>query len=412
LITLDTTRVDHIGAYGHAAETTPNLDRLAAGGVQFERAWTTSPWTLPAHASMFTGRYPSRHGADYSDSSGQIGLADVIAGVDDRLQVNALPESAITLAELLSTRGYATGAFVAGPWLEPLFGLLQGYATQDAGVSHRTGRSATEITDAAIAWVRGIPRERPLHLMANYFDPHAPYSPPEAFTAPTEAKRPPARMRYAGELRYMDAEIGRLFDKLREVGRFDQALIVVVADHGELFGEHGLRRHGFYLYEELVRVPLIVRYPLNRRAGEREGSVVSVVDLLPMIAAEIGFDVPASVDGLPVGERRVALAEFHRNPSVATARGQRVDRDLIAAIDWPWKLIRSGDGTEELYRIDEDPGEQTSLSGVSEAAEAERAMQERIDEAVAAFEREPSSANPAVAPPELRESLRALGYIE
>lgn len=410
LITLDTTRVDRVGAYGYTLETTPVLDALAAQGVRYERAWTTSPWTLPSHGSLLTGKLPSRHGATYRAEDGEIGLGEIVAGVDDRFRVSALAESEITLAELVSANGWSTAAFVAGPWLAPPFGLLQGYDHRDADVADLAGRSAEEITNAAIAWLAGVPREQPVHVLLNYFDPHAPYAPPAGFTL-DGAKTPAAR--YDGEIRYMDAQIGRLFDALREAGRFEGALVVVVSDHGELFGEHGLRRHGFYLYEELLRVPLLVKHPGAHRAGEVSTAVVSVVDVLPLIGDVLGLEVPGGLDGQAVGTRRVAFGEFHQNPAVDAVRGQRVDRDLIAAIEWPWKLISSDDGTDELYRLDQDPGEREDRLEEPSAAEALAALSRQVAAARAASSvRDREGRRPAEASPELRARLRALGYID
>ena len=131
-----------------------------------------------------------------------------------------------------------------------------------------------------------------------------------------------------------------------------------------------------------------------------------------MIAREVGLEAPGDLDGVPLGERRVALAEFHHNPSIETVRGRRVDRDLVAVIEWPWKLIRADDGTAELFRIDGDPGEQTDLFGRADNAEAQRTMGDRVDEALSSFAIRSRDVRPAVASPLLRERLRVLGYLD
>jgi arylsulfatase A-like enzyme len=413
LITLDTTRVDRIGAYGYAGETTPHLDELAGQGLRFDRAWSTSPWTLPAHASMLTGKYPARHGAHFGREDADTGLGEVIPG-EDRFAVNRLPESEFTLAERLAERGYATAAFVAGPWLAPPFGLLQGYAVHEARAHDPGGQTASEITDAALSWIAQTEPGQPLHLLLNYFDAHFPYQPPNeherAFQPANarEAQRHREFRLYDGEIRYMDAQIGRLFDALKRAGRYEGALIIAVSDHGELFGEHGLQRHGYYLFEELIRAPLIVRLPGGRRAGEVIDATVSVVDLLPLVADEIGFAIEGDFDGLPIGSRRWALAESYRNASIKTVRGRSVDRDLVAAISWPWKRIESSRGEVSLYRLDRDPTEQRPVDQSDEA--------DQLGREVAAARASMRPAVPAQSPrgitPETAERLRELGYVD
>lgn len=412
-ITLDTTRTDHVGAYGYAGGTTPHLDALARGGLRFARAWSTSPWTLPAHASMLTGKYPSRHGAHFGREDADSGLDAVIPG-ETRFPVDRLPESETTLAERLAARGYATAGFAAGPWLAPPFGLAQGYAVFEAHASSPGGRTAGEITDAALAWIAGVEPGRPIHLLLNYFDAHAPYEPPAAWLrepAPgpaRDARRADELRRYDGEIRYMDAEIGRLLDALRAAGRYDGALIVAVSDHGEQFGEHGLIRHGYDLFEELIRVALIVKLPGGRRAGETVGATVSVVDLLPLTAAEVGFEVEPPIDGVALGERDWALAESFRNPSLRVVRGRNVDRDLAAAIRWPWKLIESSRGEVSVYRLDRDPHELQRIDAAP-AAEPMRREMARVRDAM----RPAAAGQPAdTVAPETTRRLRELGYVD
>jgi arylsulfatase len=290
LVTLDTTRVDHLSCYGYERRTTPRLDALAARAVVFERAWSTSSWTLPAHASLFTGVYPSRHGADYDPRGGAV-LGDVIElPVAQLMRAGKLPDDAVTLAELLAERGYATGAFAAGPWLHRSFGLLQGFAHQDDAVHTFGGRPAAEITAAALSWLEGLPPGAPYFLFANYFDPHAPYEPVGRYAEFPRAAEPLAydyeavmrgtraldvdaravlRDRYDAEIRDMDGALGALLHAVQARPGGDRTLIVVTADHGEALGEEGRLGHGFWLSEELTRVPLIVRYPGDRDAGRR-----------------------------------------------------------------------------------------------------------------------------------------------
>ncbi|MCP5043801.1 MAG: sulfatase-like hydrolase/transferase, partial [bacterium] len=362
LITLDTTRVDHLSCYGYERKTTPNLDALAERSVRYRRAWSTSSWTLPAHASLFTGMYPSRHGAHY-EPAGEAVLGDVLRFPGARhVRAGMLAAEATTLAEILARAGFATGAFVAGPWLHREFGLLQGFRHKDDSVTSFGGRPASEISAAAIAWLDNIPPDRPFFLFANYFDPHAPYARSEAYpdlpraaedldfdygavmrgeTPLSAEKRAVLRDRYDGEIRDMDRALGTLFDAIAARRNGSRTLIVVTADHGEALGDGGRIGHGFWLTEELTRVPLVVRYPQARDGGTWREEPIQLVDILPLVAAELGLRSPAEVEGVPVGSREAAFAELYREASTAKRFGQQYDRDLEAVIRWPYKLVRT-----------------------------------------------------------------------
>lgn len=429
LVTLDTTRVDHLGVYGYGRNITPEIDRFAEDAVVYRHAWSTASWTLPSHASMLTGKYPTSHGAHFNAKDGRTSLSKVFDGpFHDRIKVNILGEQEITLAEILRAAGYETAAFAGGPWLSPAFGLMQGYITRDAEMTRLAGRPADELTDRAIAWINKMPRERPLHLLINYFDPHLPYDPPPGYdnfpmagtkqtvsfvrvnqgVALTPRERSVAVDRYDGEIRFMDHHVGRLLRALRSTDRYDQALIVIVADHGESFGEHGVMEHGHWLYEEVLRVPLLVHYPGGRDAGLEMDHPVSVVDLLPLIARETGLTLPDGVEGVPIGLRDLVLAESFRDGFANKLYGERFDRNLFAAIRWPWKLILSDARPDELYRLDHDPGELRSVAG----KEMVRELYESVASARASLVPADIGRSPGSVSPETRENLRSLGYIE
>jgi len=428
LITLDTTRADHLGCYGYSRAVSPELDRFALDAVLYRRAWSTDSWTLPAHASILTGKYPSSHGAHFNAATGELSLASVVPRERFAdVKVNRLGEEAVTLAELLGAAGYETAAIVGGPWLSPVFGLLQGYALMDAEVDTLAGRPADQLTDRAIAWIRGVPSGRPLHLLLNYFEPHWPYEPAPGYddlpgahsplevsldevidgAALDDGQRRAYLARYDGEIRFMDHHFGRLLDALRDAGRYDGALIVVAADHGESFGEHGLMSHGPWLYEEVLRVPLVIHFPGGRHAGTAVDALVSLVDLLPLVAGEVGVPVPAGVEGVSLGRRDLVLAESFRDALWIRAHGPRFDRELVAGIRWPWKLIVSDSGTRDLYRLDEDPGELRNRAG--EAAELD--LRRVVDAARARLVRPPATA-PTGVDSRTRDRLRELGYVE
>lgn len=333
VITLDTTRRDAVAPYAATPGTTPVIAALARRASVYLNAYSTAPWTQPSHASIFTGLYPSRHRAGV---------------VDD-----VLDDGWLTLAELFREGGYRTAAFIGGHMTSSIFGVGQGFSI------FRDPRGAEEpgdvITDAAL---RVIDRDAdlPLFLFLNYFDPHAPYAAPVEFQRAAGVERLAAkiadvpvwgaysrdeagawgtisnggapfhgvaldylRARYDAEVAYMDSEIGRLLAALVERGLFDDALIVLAADHGEYMGERGLFSHSYRLDPELTAIPLIVKWP-RQREGELVPELVSLVDLYPTIAAAAGFEVPAS-DGVEfrlasvdrLKAREAVLMEEHKS---------------------------------------------------------------------------------------------------
>ncbi len=427
VVTLDTTRVDHLGCYGYARNTTPNLDAFCERAVRFDRAWSTSSWTLPAHASLFTGSYPSRHGADY-DARGDAVLGEVVGlPVARYVRAGKLPDEATTLAERLQGQGYRTGAFVAGPWLHRSFGLLQGFERKDDAVTGFGGRPAAEITRAALGWLEEIGSEAPYLLFVNYFDPHAPYEPVGRYPEFPRAHEPleydyeaimrgqealdderaaVLRDRYDAEIRDMDRQLGRLLRAVLSRPGGERTLVIVTADHGEALGDEGRFGHGFWLSEELTRIPFLVRYPGDRDAGTQRDDPIQLVDVPGLVAEALGLPPPESADARAPGGRETAFLELRREPTTALRFGEQYDRDLEAVIRWPEKLVRSDDGSRTLTRLQE---ESLAEEGVAAAADAE-ALSALLD-AHARGRREAPAIAP-VADPETIEALRQLGYIE
>lgn len=410
LVTLDTTRADHLGLYGYARPTSPHLDALAREAVVFERAYSTSSWTLPAHASLFTGRFPSSHGARH-DPEGALVLADAIDAPPD-IRARGLGAAETTLAEVLSGQGYRTGAVVAGPWLLREFGLGRGFAHYDDAEIHEPGgRRARQVSEAATRWLEATPE--PFFLFLNYFDPHAPYAPPapwlRSFLPPGEepnlrsARQAPAL--YDAEILYMDSELGRLFRELRERGLWERTLIVVTSDHGELLGERGEWGHERFLWEPLVRVPLLVKPAGARQPGRRERDPVSVVDVMPLVLRAAGLPVPEAVQGeAPPARRRPILAEV--NPMSARTDTGR----WRARWEGPLKLLENSLGGRWLFDVERDPDESDDLAP---------RQPERAARAEQALEREFAALPPAAAEapavqidPDTLEALRRLGYLD
>jgi arylsulfatase A-like enzyme len=342
------------------------------------------------------------------------------------LRAGKLSEELTTLAEILAAEGYRTAAFVAGPWLHRSFGLLQGFETKDDDVSSLRGRTAQEITDRAIEWLRGLEGRRPYFLFVNYFDPHAPYQPLAGYDDLPRAREPAPSIkglvagerrltavereilvdRYDGEIRYMDHHLGRLLHAVESTADGSRVLIIVTADHGESFGEGGRFGHTFWLSEELLRVPLIVRYPDGRRAGRRDASPIQLTDVLPLVATELGLSAPPSLEGVAPGARSAAFAEIYRLPRARIRFGEHFDRDLGAAIRWPHKLVRSSRGERTLFELEGPLPLERALTDPEIAGN----LTDLLDGHERSLRR--AKITPPEVDPQTAESLRRLGYVE
>lgn len=382
LLTLDTTRADALGAYGAAPGSTPRLDDLASRSIVFDRAWTTAPLTLPAHASLLTGLYPRSHG--------------VRRNADFRL-----PEGTQTLASMLREAGYATAAFVSSIVLDRGFGLDTGFDLyDDLSGSGAAERRASDVASKAIAWLDERPRE-PFLLWVHFFDPHAPYDPPEAFRA---RFRDP----YAGEVAFADEEVGRILKALDARGFGERTLIVVAGDHGEDRHEHGEPEHGVLLYEGSLRVPLIVRPPGSGQAQARDARPASLVDVTPTILELLDVAKPSGLQGRALlgrskrdeGGDAGLLAETTL-PEVAY-RWSALDAFLLGR----FKLIVGS--TSELYDLASDPGEERDLA--AQEPDRVRDLEGRLARQRDALPspRGESRYRPS---PKDREALAALGYV-
>ncbi len=389
LFTLDTTRADRIGTYGATRARTPVLDALAARGVRFDDAVTTSPITGPAHAAIFTGRYPARF------------------GVRDNA-TTPLPDEAVTLAEHLTSAGFSTGGFIGAFVLDRAFGFAQGFAAfsgfdrVDSGREANAERRGQLVVDDAVRWLGTVPAGQRIHLWVHLYDPHAPYDAPAPFGQDFAAEP------YDGEVAYMDAQIGRVLAALETRGILDESLIVAVADHGESLGEHGEDEHGVFLYEPVMRVPLIVAGP-SVAAGHVVTEQVRVIDLLPTMLDLAGLPAAGDLDGetlrplLEGGSRAVVPAAYAESYYPKLHYGWSELRSLRAD---GWKVIDAP--TPELFAIGKDPKEAENLFASQRAlgdrmvAEAQR-MEQGFTGGRATEVRAPSA--------DTLERLRSLGYI-
>ena len=394
LVTLDTTRADHLGPYGYAHVETPALDALAAQGLVFERCYAPVPLTLPSHSSLMTGLWPPRHGVRVNGE-------------------RPLAEGAETLAELLSQRGYATGAAIGAFVLDRQFGLAQGFAHYDDDLSRGRDpgrfsyarRDAGLVTDAALAWLRETGRG-PYFLWVHYYDPHSPYEVP----ADAEAGRGggSSLLPYDAALGYVDTQLARLWQSLDESGRAADTLVIVTGDHGEALWEHGEVTHGLFTYDSTLRIPLLVRFPDRRAAGVRIAEPVALVDLFPSILTWVGAAVPPNLDGRvlpldPAAESTERLIYFE-NLGPERLFGWSALRGFVAG---DLKLIAAP--RPELYDLARDPHEQRDLYDPSDAGsrarlDALRALREELEG------RAGTRGEPLALDPESAARLQALGY--
>lgn len=394
VITLDTTRADHLGAYGSTNVETPHLDRLAREGVVFEQAMTTAPLTLPAHSSIFTGRFPPEH------------------GVRDNGGFFLAPEQA-TLAESLKERGYRTGAFVAAFVLDSKWGLDQGFDTyfdefdtMSIRGGHSVGsiqRPANEVVDKALPWLAGVKGER-FFAWLHLYDPHTPYHPPEPFKS--KYKDHP----YRGEVAFTDAQVGRVLRFLDDNRLMDRTIVAVLGDHGESLGEHGENAHGFFIYEAATRVPFIIRTPSEPTRGRRVVDPIRVIDLMPTLLEPLGITTPARVSGTSLWPLMTGTARELGLDGYAEAMYPLHHygwSDLRALRAGRFKVIDAP--RPELYDLERDPGETTNLF------DERRALGDRmirsLREQEAAFERVQTAQPAEDVDPEVRARLAALGYV-
>ena len=388
LVTIDTLRADHVGAYGYAQPTTPTLDGLARRGARFDRVQAAAPLTGPSHATILTGHYPPAHG-----------LRD-----NGRLTIDPKVE---TLAERLKGAGWRTAAFVAAYPVAGSFGFARGFDRFDEGLAvAEPGRVAerpgSAVAEAAIGWLRAQKdAPEPFFAWVHFYDPHLPYAPPEPYGGRFAS-------RYDGEVAFADAQFGRVLDALREIGREEQTIVVVLSDHGEGLGEHGETSHGLLLYESTLRVPLLIAGP-GVAAGRVVHERVGTVDVAPTVLGLLG--VPGA-QGLPGRSLRAALAgePLRREALYAESLYGRLNCRWAAQralTDGDRKLVTGG--AQELFDLASDPGELRNRAA-HDGLEADR-LRRGLERAVEAMAPGGDRVRRAAVTPQQAEELRSLGYV-
>jgi arylsulfatase A-like enzyme/Tfp pilus assembly protein PilF len=386
LISIDTLRADHVGAYGAETAHTPTLDALAEVGVRFETAISPAPLTLPSHTTLLTGLDPPEHGVRHNG-------------------IYRLEEGVETLATRLRPQGFATAAFVGAIVLGSRYGLSRGFDHYDdsvviersaRGLRGFAERPANAVIDAALAWLANAPDR--FFLFVHLYDPHAEYQPPPGFAAAFPGNP------YAGEIAFVDQQIGRLIEALDTLDAGSRTLIVVTADHGDSLGEHGEATHSHFVYDSTQRVPLLMR-GAGLPTGRVVPGVVALRDVAPTVLDLLGLEP------LPGTEDRSVLGRIRKQRPES---GVAYLETLSTQFDWDmspllglrgedWKYVRAP--AAELYDLRDDPGETRNLA---------QERPERVRELDAMLERRlegARSALPNMNPEEAeRGRLEALGY--
>jgi arylsulfatase A-like enzyme len=429
LITVDTLRADHVGAYGGAIQT-PAMDRLARQGVLFDNATSPIPLTIPAHATIFTSTEPRVHGI--LNNRGRLG------------------SEAVSLAQLMQGAGYRTAAFFSVSLLGESSGLGLGfevYAGPD-GVHE----PAEDTVRRAISWLRGRPRDEIFFLWVHLFDPHTPYAPPAPFDAYGLPNLPPidwdmlekiaatsggdisaevlqhAIGLYRGEVEYADSWIGHLLDHVATMPQSTNMMTVLTADHGECFECGVFFEHSHCLWQAGIRVPLIIRYPAAFRPGSRQSQQVGLLDIAPTILRAAGAIVPESVTGLDLAEKlpedRLMLLQYpvfsYKGTLKRAMRYRKVNRvanqplapialnvDRVGLVGPAWKYLRDNNN-EELFALAPTCSEPNDVS--TEHPEVTGRLAALLDKKIERC--------PLLAPaeertdPSVEQMLRTLGYLE
>jgi arylsulfatase A-like enzyme/thioredoxin-like negative regulator of GroEL len=389
LITIDTIRADHLGAYGYTKGSTPALDRLAREGVRFADATSQAPLTGPAHAALLTGVYPARF------------------GVRDNA-TTPLPAGATTMAEAFKARGYRTGAFIGAFIVDHQYGFGQGFdafdshfARFDSADKLNARRPGSEVTDAALTWLGGS-SDRPFFAWVHLYDAHAPYEAPPPYSTPFKGAP------YDGAIAYVDACIGRIVTTLEQRGQFDRTLVAVIADHGESLGEHGEQEHGLFLYDSVLRVPWILRLPGRQHAGTVVATQVRSIDVLPTMAELAGVPVPTGIDGGSAVPDIEGRTRRDPQPSYAETYYPKLHyglSELTSVRVGDWKYVDAP--RPELYQVSRDRAERQNVIGTRATLAAGLAAEDqKIAQSFGSAERAQAPQPDA----ETLARLRSLGY--
>jgi len=385
VISIDTLRADHLPAYGYGKVKTPAIDALAADSVVFERAYSHAPQTLPAHASLLSGRLPFE------------------TGVRDNVGFT-IKDNERLLPQMLRDRGFTTGGVVSAYVLRKETGIARGFDFFDGEMPPsspelsigQVQRDGAESVAIAERWLQSIGTARAF-LFLHLYEPHKPYAPPARF-----AQYAP----YDGEIAYTDELVGRIVRYLKSHQLYDRSTIVLLSDHGEGLGDHGEQEHGLFVYDEAIHVPLVIKQEGNAGAGRRVADLVQHVDLVPTILDLVKAPGSGGFRGRslkPLLEGTGRLAETPVYSEALYARYHFGWSELTALTDERYRYIKAP--REELYDLRQDRDERANIA--AERPQARQAMRGALEKVAAGAKIQ----TPGEVSAEARERLQALGYV-
>jgi len=405
LISIDALRADHVGAYGYKENTTPNLDELARKGTIFHNHIADASWTLPAHTAILTSQYPH------------------VIGVEDIYQ--SIPKSTLTLPEILKNYGYNTKGIISFAFVEPMYGFDQGFDEYDIFNSYFRGeyrdkwyKSSPDITDKAISWIIKN-KDKRFFLFLHYFDVHEAYNPPSPFDKRFNVSENEVVNAYDGEIAYTDYHLGRLFSQLSALNLTGNTLIIVTADHGDAFMEHGVYGHEPTVYEEVIQTPLIIsllgKIPEDKVVVKQTQSI----DVAPTVLDVLGFPIHKEFSGetlLPLifeegkGGRyctfsRVVSQWYHKE-TVRTSKYKliHVYEPLNVTLDNTTRVH-----SYELYNLEQDPGEKINL--IAERPDAALELRTVLDDWVSRGKNANVTGQPIELSEAAKKRLESMGYL-
>ncbi|HSE42520.1 MAG TPA: sulfatase-like hydrolase/transferase [Acidobacteriota bacterium] len=389
LITIDTLRADHLPAYGYSGVKAPYLDRISSESMKFVNAFAHAPLTLPSHTSILTGRLPISHGV--RDNAGY-----------------HLDNSETTLAEILKSEGYTTGAFVSSFILDSVFNLQQGFdfyfdnfdTAEFQGMDPRAIERRADETEAAVEQWLDQNSKNKFFAWVHFYDPHDPYNPPEPYKSEYQSKP------YDGEIAYTDSVLGKLIAKLESNRLMDRTILIITGDHGEGLGEHREPHHGLFIYNSTIHVPLLIRLPDAK--GKTIDDLIRHIDLAPTVLDFLGFQVPGNMQGaslIPLinGEEKKERLAYSESLYASLHYGWA---SLEGITSKKYKYIQAP--RPELFDLNTDFSESTNIA--TKNGPLARAMNSELQEIITKYTNKNVNAEKAI-DPDVEEKLRSLGYI-
>ena len=326
-----------------------------------------------------------------------------------------MSQDEVTLADILKQTGYLTAGVVGGPWLKKVFGLNKGFEYyNDYDIGTLNGRLADQVTDAAVRWVEEA-KNKNIFLFLNYFDPHYPYEPPKDFVAPFFQKNPHIFYQlsklqqiiasYDGEILYMDYHIGKLLENLKANNLYDNSMIIVTADHGDLFGEHGKFGHGDYLWQEEIHVPLFIKYPAGEISPQQSNLRIQLTDILPLICKRLGINIPENIQGdVPPKIEHPIMAETYPLKEISK------DGYWRAIFDKDYKFLWNSENNHRLFNLRKDPAEQLNL--IEKKPQVAGRMLSNMERYLADLPKTSHDSAEREIDEDTKKALESLGYIK